>query len=85
MVIFHHFKILPKVLHPFVKFDGKHDGEVAELVRPTVFESDPDTTQKWVPVHPKMVPPNFDDGFEFSDLENNHNRRFFQMKRIYEF
>ncbi len=48
-------KILANVLCPFVKLDGKNDGDIAEPIQPTVLEWCTDFLQKLDPGPPKMV------------------------------
>ncbi len=69
-------KILAKVQHPYVKFIGKQDGVVAKAVRPTVLELSLNFVQEGHLMQQKWCEKNFEDGFEFSDHENLHNRCF---------
>ncbi len=54
--IFAGYKIFAKVSNSFGKFDEKHDGEVTDPLKQTVFQLVQNFVQKWVPEHPIMVP-----------------------------
>ncbi len=41
------FQNFCKMPYPYVEFDKKHDGDVAESVRPTILELFPNFVQKW--------------------------------------
>ncbi len=43
------------MLHPLVKFDEKHDGDVGEPVPPIVLKLRPTFAQKWGTKNPKIV------------------------------
>ncbi len=61
---FHASKLFAKGRYPRVKFNEKHDGDVAEPVQSTVLELCPNFIQKWgtnlqkcSPEPPKVVSP----------------------------
>ncbi len=52
-------KIFEIVPDPYVKFDEKHDGDIAEPILLTVLELCLNFVQTWSSEPPKMVPPQF--------------------------
>ncbi len=53
--ILNKYKIFAKVPYPLIKFDEKHDGEVAEHIQQTILKIGPIFVQKWCLDHPKMI------------------------------
>ncbi len=69
-------KIFANVPDPYVKFDGKYDGDVVDPVQPTVLELCPYFVQKWGTEHTKMMSP------QFGDLKDPHNRYIIKVDWI---
>ncbi len=62
--------------YSLLKFDKKRDGDIGELCQNFV--------QKWSKCNQKLWSLNFDDGYEFADLENHPNRCFVQISELHE-
>ncbi len=56
--------------YPYVTFDEKRDGDVAEAVCLTVLKLSLNFVQERCPNPAKMVPSKFEIGLEFGDLRN---------------